>query len=498
MGNAYLAHDTNKNIFVVLRLIPHEGHSEIIELERKAAHLQMHIANLDPHIVKVYQYGELEGFFFSAIEYVEGEDLYDLIAKGPIHPDRAIEIAYEICSVLGKIHSSRPIIGGQSLKGVVHGDITPTNIRLDSKGRVRVFDLGIAHFISQSFRQADSAYGNLMYASPEQLGTGLIDARSDIWSVGVLLYEMITGINPFQSETSRDVHQRILSRKLLQIKRETCPAELQQIILKALATDVRKRYQNADDMRRDLIRFNPEIILSILKREGIGSNLPAQSNDNLDNEVKPLLAKQEIPKERRDVDEIRLDHAPRIFISYSWDNAEHKNWVRYLAESLVRHGVDVRLDQWDVKAGDSFTRFMEELVDADFILALCTPDYARKSNHRDGGVGYEQQIVSGEMMSGIDRSKFIPLICSGDYSGPNCSIPTHFKGTLAIDFRRDEDFKQSFEELLHVIFLGQSKFIRPPMGKAPSLRAIHKTKRPNRKSQASLDTDDSRTDQTKI
>jgi hypothetical protein len=169
-------------------------------------------------------------------------------------------------------------------------------------------------------------------------------------------------------------------------------------------------------------------------------------------------------------------NSPRVFISYSWDSLEHRRWVRFLAERLRINGIDARLDQWHIKAGESFTRFMEEEVTAsDFVIAVCTPAFARKSNTRQGGAGYEQQIVSGLLVSGSPRSKFIPIIRSGEYEpGPDCAIPTHFTGIAAIDFRHHAEFQERLEDLLRVIF-DRPRFAPPPLGTRPALPTIQDT-----------------------
>ncbi|HEX8179478.1 MAG TPA: TIR domain-containing protein [Pyrinomonadaceae bacterium] len=167
---------------------------------------------------------------------------------------------------------------------------------------------------------------------------------------------------------------------------------------------------------------------------------------------------------------------PKVFISYSWDSRKHKDWVRILSERLVLGGLDVLLDQWHVKGGDSFTQFMEKSVaNSDFVVVVLTPSYARKSNERKGGVGYEQQIVSGQIMAGIPRSKFIPIVRSGRYEdGPKCAIPTHFAGIAAIDFRRDKEFDEKLEELLRTIH-SKPQFAPPAIGTPPDFVTIRDT-----------------------
>jgi len=155
---------------------------------------------------------------------------------------------------------------------------------------------------------------------------------------------------------------------------------------------------------------------------------------------------------------------PRAFISYSWDSEEHKSWVRNLAERLVINGVDARLDQWHVAPGQSLTQFMEkEVHECDFILIVCTEIYCKKSTSRSGGVGYEQQIISGQLVSGTPREKFIPIVRNGEFTaGDNCSIPPHFLGIYAIDMRNENEFDSSVEILLRAVY-------KEPLHKAPEL-----------------------------
>jgi hypothetical protein len=157
------------------------------------------------------------------------------------------------------------------------------------------------------------------------------------------------------------------------------------------------------------------------------------------------------------------------FISYSWDDDDHKTWVLGLAERLVANGVAVNLDQWDVRPGDSLTHFMDvKLPNADFVLVVCTPRYVEKSNSRDGGVGYESQIITARIAGGIARSKFVPIIRRGEMkiSTSNCAVPPHFDGIFAIDMRDDKKYNEKFEGLLRHLY-DEPLVQRPPLGIAP-------------------------------
>jgi hypothetical protein len=164
---------------------------------------------------------------------------------------------------------------------------------------------------------------------------------------------------------------------------------------------------------------------------------------------------------------------PRVFLSYSWDNEDHKAWVRELASRLANSGVQVRLDQWFVKPGESFIQFMEQEVSlADVVVVVCTPEYARRLNERSRGVGFEGQILSARIYSGTPRTNFIPIIRAGIIDdGPDCAIPTLFTGVVIVDFRDSADFEIGFEELLRAI-LNKPKYLPPPLGQVPDLASF--------------------------
>lgn len=160
---------------------------------------------------------------------------------------------------------------------------------------------------------------------------------------------------------------------------------------------------------------------------------------------------------------------PRVFISYSWESDAHKDWVRSFSERLTQNGVNVRLDQWHIGPGQSLTQFMEAEVHAsDFVLVICTKAYCRKALAREGGVGYEQQIITGNIVAGKPREQFIPLVRDGEFTpGPECSIPGQFMGIYAIDIRGGVDMDKATETLLRAIFQ-QPEHKQPAIGAKPT------------------------------
>jgi len=146
---------------------------------------------------------------------------------------------------------------------------------------------------------------------------------------------------------------------------------------------------------------------------------------------------------------------PTVFVSYSHDDAAHKRWVRDLAAKLRQNDIAAKLDSWDVAPGDSLTEFMESLSPADKVIAVLTPAYARKANGRAGGVGYEGQIITGELATGVDSRKFIPIIRAGSFENEaaDYAIPTWCIGRFTLDFRdQDERIpRRGFADLLKAI-----------------------------------------------
>ncbi len=159
---------------------------------------------------------------------------------------------------------------------------------------------------------------------------------------------------------------------------------------------------------------------------------------------------------------------PKIFISYSWSPIQNKEWVHKFALRLSEDGVYVVMDEWDIKEGQDKYHFMEQMVNDDeikFVLLICNKDYAKKANLKKGGVGIESQIISDEIYSQVDQSKFIPIVREYDSEKP--TLPTFVKSRFYIDLADSTNFENGYEKLLRRIF-NRPKYNRPPIGKPPS------------------------------
>ncbi len=189
------------------------------------------------------------------MEYVEGHDLADLMRSGPASPDDAADIALAICRTLDHAHSLEVTIEGKECRGIVHGDIKPKNIRVDNENRVRVLDFGIAKALSLSRKLTRNEFGSVPYASPERLDSGEVNVMSDLWSLGVMLYELVTGSQPYQAENTERLDRMIRSRIPAPPAPDPCPEALRRILMKSMDPEPERRYQTAAELASDLALF---------------------------------------------------------------------------------------------------------------------------------------------------------------------------------------------------------------------------------------------------
>ncbi|HUI80972.1 MAG TPA: serine/threonine-protein kinase, partial [Bryobacteraceae bacterium] len=264
MADVYLGNDTELGHNVALKLIEHAADADTrdsIEAERSGAALQGRLAEIDPRVVRVYGFGDLDGFFFVSMEYIDGQDLAELMRGGPdgtggrLEVEFATDVAIDVAETLDHAHSFQATIDGKEFHGIIHGDIKPKNIRVDSHGTVRVLDFGIAKALSLSRRLTRNEFGSVPYASPERLDRGEVNAASDLWSLAVMLYEMVTGLQPYQGETTERLERMIRSGIPPPPAPDPCPEPLRRILMKAMAPDPALRYQSASDLGSVLHAF---------------------------------------------------------------------------------------------------------------------------------------------------------------------------------------------------------------------------------------------------
>ena len=258
IGDVLLAWDPREARLVALKVVRvSKSDPEMLEAEKNGLALQAQLARVAPQVAAVYEEGQDGDFFWVAMEYVDGADLSELLAKGPLPEARAVEIALELVSMLEVCHDFSAEVSGRRIYGIVHGDIKPENIRLQplpgGGERLRVLDFGIAKHLSQTRRFTVNLFGSLPYTPPERLERGVVDRHSDLWAAGVVLAAMVSGRRPFPGNTAEELEQAIRHGVPPLPLPAGCSRDLSYLVERALAFDVLRRYASAADMKADLL-----------------------------------------------------------------------------------------------------------------------------------------------------------------------------------------------------------------------------------------------------
>jgi TolB-like protein/Tfp pilus assembly protein PilF/predicted Ser/Thr protein kinase len=244
MGIVYKAEDTKLKRFVALKFLPpHLANSPELR-ERFLIEAQAAAALSHPNICVIHEIGESGEHPYIAMEYVEGETLRDKVRKGPLNASEALAIVSQAAAGLGEAHG----------KGIIHRDVKSANIMVTEKGQAKIMDFGLAKLQGgSSLTRSQTTLGTVAYMSPEQARGGEMDAHTDIWSLGVVLYEMLTGKMPFRGDHDQAVIYSILHDEpgSLRKARPDAPPGVERVIAQALAKKASERYQTMEEFRED-------------------------------------------------------------------------------------------------------------------------------------------------------------------------------------------------------------------------------------------------------
>src|SRR5690349_1058402 len=262
-GAVYKAVDTKLGRPVVIKVIPPELSSKEANLKRFEREARLASSLDHPNICTIFDLDEVDGVHFIAMQFVEGKNVRQLVAGRPLELKTALLIGLQVADALAAAHS----------RGIIHRDIKSGNVMVTSSGQVKVLDFGLAKLLDDTeaatagihrteLTEVGVPYGTATYAAPEQARGDRVDKRADIFSLGVLLYEMLSGTWPFRGKTTIDVRHAVLHdppRPISELRSSPIPARLQQAIDRALAKEPKDRFQNMEDFRNELRQVLQEI-----------------------------------------------------------------------------------------------------------------------------------------------------------------------------------------------------------------------------------------------
>ncbi len=277
-GTVYKATDLKLGRTVVIKVIPPELSAKEANLKRFEREARLASSLDHPNICTIFDLDEVDGVHFIAMQHCEGKNVRQLVAGRPLELKTALLIGLQVADALAAAHS----------RGIIHRDIKSGNVMVTPSGQVKVLDFGLAKLLDDTeaattgihrteLTEIGIPYGTATYAAPEQARGDRVDRRADIFSLGVLLYEMLTGTWPFRGKTTIDVRHAVLydpPRPIADVRSTPIPPHLQQIVDRALAKDPKDRFQNMDEFRKELRQVLQELDAGVVDYQGVRPEPP--------------------------------------------------------------------------------------------------------------------------------------------------------------------------------------------------------------------------------
>lgn len=376
MGEVYLAEDTRLGRKVALKMLPAYLTTEDERVRRFQQEARAASALNHPNIITIYEIGEMESRHFMATEFIEGETLLERLKAGLMRVSDALDVAVQVTSALCAAHQA----------GIVHRDIKPGNIMLRTDGIVKVLDFGLATLTEQKSGDLEAAtlvktkpgivMGTAHYMSPEQARGQKMDARTDIFSLGVVLYQMVSGRVPFAGQTMTDVMASILMLEPPSLSQSVpeAPPELQRIVHSTLRKDKEERYQTAGEVLTDLKALKQRLEFEAEMERPVtpGPSGRTSSSVPIEQEIRFCTT----------ADDVRIAYAmvgdgPPLVKAANWLNHLEFDWKspiwRHLLEEFGKDHLLVRYDErgnglsdWNAEqySFEAFVQDMESVIDA--------------------------------------------------------------------------------------------------------------------------------------
>jgi serine/threonine protein kinase len=258
MGRVFEASDPANGRRIALKLIDlgsDPDSLQIVNAERLGAELQKQLGAIDKRVTEIYEAGEMPNYFYIAMEYIDGQDLAEIADGKGLAPGFAARVAQDVLEVLEHAHHFATNIEGRPARGIVHGDLKPRNIRVAPNGQVKVLDFGIAKALSLTRNFTQNVFATAQYSSPERMKTGEVDISSDLWGVGVVLYEVLTGHPYFEADYAPKLEHLVRNYQQVRPLPADWPEPLRRMVARALDPNPEARYKTAAEFAAALQQF---------------------------------------------------------------------------------------------------------------------------------------------------------------------------------------------------------------------------------------------------